>query len=270
MRFCVLASSSRANAILVTHASTTLLIDCGLSARTLTERMKRAGIDPCSLSAVLLTHEHDDHVRGLRQLQRKVPVPVWTAVAVAEPLTDNGHSLGRHIRCFAPGAPFGVDDLAIQPFSISHDAVDPVGFRISAPDGATLTICTDLGEVTDTVRAGFRGCHAAILEFNHDEDRLWACDYPWDVKRRIASSHGHLSNRGAAELVSSEWHDALRHLVLAHLSERSNSPALALHALQCGLGAGRSLHAVCASHIEATPWMDVGVAGDDARVEEAA
>lgn len=241
MRFSVLSSGSRANATFLESGTTRILIDCGLSATKAEERLRRLGIDPNTLDAVLVTHEHSDHIDGISVLSRRFKLPVFTNRGAADHLRKiYGHEI------FETGVPFQIKELSIQPFSIVHDAREPVGFRI-AGEGLVFAQATDLGKVTPLVRESLRGVNALVLESNHDEQLLMECDYPWELKQRISSSHGHLSNTAAATLAQEISHPNLWRVVLAHLSEHSNTPEVALGTFARFIPPGTIDSVVCGS-----------------------
>jgi len=222
MRFCVLASGSKANCTFVEAGPVRLLIDCGLSAREVEKRLLQIGVAADSIQAVLVTHEHYDHVRGLEQFSRRFRVPVFANRPVKK-LLRHPHGVEE----FRTGEAFWLGAVQIAPVGISHDAEDPVAFVVQSA-GFRFAQCTDLGQVTAEVRAALKGCHGMVLEFNHDVEMLWQCDYSWVLKNRIASSHGHLSNETAGALLADVIHSGLSHVVLGHISENSNSPEVAL------------------------------------------
>lgn len=225
MRFCVLASGSKANATFVEAGTVRFLIDAGLSGIELQRRLAAIGVEPSSLAAILLTHEHSDHVRGVSVLSKRFGVTVYANRAT---LTEAGSSMNsvHAFREFDTGSSFQVDGLTIHPFSVSHDAADPVGFVID--DGRyRLGQCTDTGMVTRLMRHRLSSCDALIVESNHDPDLLQAGPYPYYLKQRISGKKGHLSNQEAADLVQDVMHEDLSHVVLAHLSETNNMPGRA-------------------------------------------
>jgi phosphoribosyl 1,2-cyclic phosphodiesterase len=252
MRFSVLSSGSKANCTFVEAAGVRLLIDCGLSATKTEERLRRLGIDPATLSGILVTHEHSDHIYGISVMSRRFRLPVYANARTAK-LIRNVFGF----ETFDTGAPFAIKDLSVAPFSIAHDAQEPVGFRLEG-EGLAFTQVTDLGRVTPLVREAVRGAHALVLESNHDEQMLMECDYPWELKQRIASSHGHLSNKEAAELVQQLVHPDLSTVVLGHLSENSNSPEVALETFHAYVPPGVVETVVCAGVALETPLFSVG------------
>jgi phosphoribosyl 1,2-cyclic phosphodiesterase len=226
LRFQVLATGSKGNAVLICSHKTRILLDAGLSAKELTSRLQQTGIKADQLDAVVISHEHTDHVRGLGTLSRRFSLPVYLTQGTLDHLPLDIGQL-PDIRLFQPGAPFAVGDLRIIPFAISHDAQDPAGFVLE--DAAhRLGVCTDLGVATQLVRMRLRGCHGLILEANHDPDLLLNGPYPLPLKQRIRSRHGHLSNAESFELLQSIHHHALQVVLFAHMSEVNNEPELVL------------------------------------------
>ena len=222
MRFSVLSSGSKANATLVESDNTRILIDCGLSASRCEERLRSLSIDPSTLRAILVTHEHADHVIGISVLSRRYKLPVYT-----NRLTARALSKVDRLELVESGTQFLIGDLNISSFSISHDAVDPVGYIIES-NGLRFAQATDLGRITTLVKYSLAECHALVLESNHDPEMLNNCGYPWELKTRISSTHGHLNNHTAAEFIAEILHPKLKTVVLAHLSENSNTPELAM------------------------------------------
>lgn len=222
MRFSVLSSGSKANSVFVEAGGARFLVDCGLSGKQATERLAEIGVCPSTLSAIIVTHEHSDHINGVGTLSRRYNLPVYANRATMESI-----SKPRAKEVFKTGEDFYIRDTRIEPFSVVHDAADPVGFAMYA-GGLKLVICTDLGRVTTLVREHLKDANAVVLESNHDLEMLQSCDYTWELKQRIASTHGHLSNESAGELIEEIMHPELFHIVLGHLSENSNTPTLAL------------------------------------------
>lgn len=225
MAVCVLASGSKGNAIYVSDGHSAILVDAGLSGREIERRLSSRGLRVENLSALVLSHEHADHVQGVGVLSRRYRLPVYSTRKTAEA----AYRLGKVAKTvyFECGSTFRIADLEIHPFSLSHDAEDPVGFTIRS-NGLKLGIVTDLGVVTSMVREHLKGCHALILEANHDDDMLLNGPYPWPLKQRIRSRVGHLSNTDSSTLLGELLHDRLQHVILAHLSEVNNTPEEAL------------------------------------------
>ncbi len=209
-------------------------MDSGLSARELKKRIALAGLDSSRLKAILVSHEHRDHIAGVAVAARALNAPVYlnqdTLRRAAWAMTGS-----LDLRSFDTGRPFALGALTIHPISLSHDAADPVGFIFETADGARLGHATDLGTSTHLVRDHLRRCHGLILEFNHDLRMLMEGPYPWDLKTRVRGRRGHLSNEQGAELLSFLSHTGLQAVVLAHLSETNNQPELALEAARAAV-----------------------------------
>lgn len=252
MKFAILSSGSKANGTYFESGGIRILIDCGLSARETERRLVGLGVQPGSISAILVTHEHSDHIYGIPVFSRKYKIPVFANVATSE-MVGPVHGIEH----FATGEPFSVGGLQINPFRIAHDAVDPVGFTIRS-EGLKFTQVTDLGKVTPLVCDAVAGAHAVVLEANHDPEMLMSCGYPWVLKQRIRSSHGHLSNPEAAQLLFDLLHADLLHVVLGHLSENSNTPELARAAVHCLFPDGPPFSLTAACRHSATPLFEVG------------
>lgn len=229
MEFCALASGSKGNSVYVGSEGQGVLVDAGLAGREVEKRLRAAELDPARVSAVVVTHEHRDHLSGVGVWARRFGVPVYAARATWEAAKASfpARTLrGVEVRFFEPGETFTAAGLEFTPISTSHDAADSVGFRI-ADGGAVLGFATDLGFVSHVVREGLRDTAMLYVESNHDEELLIGGPYPWPLKQRIRSRHGHLSNADCAALVSDLLHGGLRTLVLGHLSETNNTPRLA-------------------------------------------
>jgi phosphoribosyl 1,2-cyclic phosphodiesterase len=226
MRFSVLSSGSKANCVYLESKQARILIDCGLSAKQIELRLGRLGINPSTLDAILVTHEHRDHVYGIAVFSRRYKVPL-----LANKRTISALPSYFAFEKFATGQSFNFKDLKILPFPVSHDALDPVGFRIES-EGLVYAQATDLGELTDPVVAALKGAHSLLIESNHDSDLLWNCHYPFELKQRICSKYGHLSNQSAADLLLKVSHQELQNVVLGHISENSNRPELAFKSAQ--------------------------------------
>ena len=227
MRVTILGSGSRGNAVLVETRGTTLLVDAGFSGRDLERRLAAVEVDAGSLTALLVTHDHGDHTRGMGVAARRWRIPLYLTpptLAACRGLLDGTEDVCRYTS--AAGVEIG--GLTVTPFLTTHDAVDPVAVTVTErATGEKLGIATDLGRATAPVRHALGGCDVLVLESNHDEILLRESPYPWSVKARIGGSHGHLSNRAAAELAGELHHPGLAAVVLAHLSEQANDPARA-------------------------------------------
>ena len=234
LKFSVLGSSSAGNCTYVATDKTAVLVDAGLSAHETCERLASLGATPKDLQGVLVTHEHSDHTSGLRVLQRHYSVPLY-----ANSGTIEGYDARAEERLawqvFTTGASFPVGDLLVEPFSVPHDTLDPVGFLLHG-DGATLGVVTDMGITTTLIRARLRRCDAIVIESNHDVYLLRQSKRPWPLKQRILGPQGHLSNDDCAALVTELAVDSLLQLVvLAHLSCECNEPGLARRVTETSL-----------------------------------
>jgi len=223
---CVLASGSKGNAIYISSGDTSILLDAGLSGIEIERRLNSRGISSRCLDAIIVSHEHNDHIQGVGILSRRFGLPVYTNRQTGRASLPQVGNL-REQRFFECGTTFHVKTLAIQPFSISHDAQDPAGFTIQQ-NGVKIGIATDLGIATAMVKEHLKHCRLMIVEANHDSSMLLQGPYPWPLKQRIRSRTGHLSNVDARQLLQELRHDALEHVILAHLSEINNTPQKAL------------------------------------------
>jgi phosphoribosyl 1,2-cyclic phosphodiesterase len=227
MRFASLGSGSRGNATLIESGTTLVMLDCGFSVRETERRMALLGRSPQQLDAVLVTHEHGDHVRGVPALARKYRLPVWLTHGTWQMLRDPDLPAVHH---FNGHHSFPINDLQVEPFTVPHDAREPCQFCFS--DGARrLGVLTDTGRATPHILASLQGCDALLLECNHDAGMLADGPYSASLKQRVGGPLGHLSNDQAGEILSRLDHARLQHLVAAHLSDKNNRPELASNAL---------------------------------------
>lgn len=232
MRFSSLGSGSRGNAALVEKGTTCLMVDCGFSLRETVRRLAQLGKRPEDLAAILVTHEHSDHLGGVSRLACKYDLPVWSTAGTAAGLDPR--ALPR-LQLFSTEECFEIGDLEVHPFLVSHDAREPAQFVLT--DGARrLALLTDTGAVTSRIEHMLQACDALLLECNHDVAMLAGGSYPPWLKKRIAGDHGHLSNAQAAALLSRIDTGRLQHIVAMHLSEQNNALPLAVHALSQALG----------------------------------
>src|SRR5882757_6925429 len=238
----VLASGSRGNTAVVESSRSRILVDAGISCRETFKRLKLAGLEPKSLSAILITHEHSDHVYGLATLAKKLRIPVYMTGATHEAWArairrEKGErpQLEKYER-FESGHGFQVGDIAVRPFTIPHDAADPVGFTFRT-EGVKVGIATDLGYLPVSVRDHLRGCDVLVMESNHDVEMLRVGPYPWSVKQRVMSRVGHLSNGALADFFTNDYDNSATFVVLAHLSEQNNHPEIARRAAERALAA---------------------------------
>ena len=262
MKFCVLASGSKGNCTLVSEGDTHILVDCGLTCKQLLDRLRAVDFNPARLSAVCITHDHVDHVRGLAVFSKRLPSLSLYATHGTRAVVGNCPALRNapwHI--VSPGSDFSVGSIAIHPFATSHDAADSVGYLFRNASGDTLGYATDLGYVPAMVQVALRPCRALILESNHDRQLLRNSGRPWSLIERISGNSGHLSNEQSAELVESLVDSSpLRTLVLAHLSEECNTPDEALGTHRVALRRHRCLDRIrllAATQDTPTPFLEV-------------
>ena len=237
MRFASLGSGSEGNGLLIEVASTRILTDCGFSLGDTLARLARLDVTGESLAAILITHEHDDHVGGAARLARKFGIPVWLTHGT---LQASGKALAKieTLRVFDCHQRFAIGDIEIEPYTVPHDAREPSQFVFS--DGASrIGLLTDAGSLTAHMQAVLSGLDALVLECNHDLDLLWGSGYPQRLKERIAGRFGHLDNQTAAQLLGLIDCRRLKHLVAAHLSKQNNTAELASAALAQALNCTR-------------------------------
>ena len=224
--FYPIASSSAGNCIYLQTTRSKVLIDCGISGKRIKEALASINVDVLDLDAILITHEHGDHIKGLRVLAFKYGIPVIANQGTAQGITEVYHDCPK-FKIFATGESFVFQDLHVHPFSIQHDTRDPVAFTIHV-DGLKLGFCTDLGFVTSLVRSQLQDCDYLYVEANHEPSMVHSSPRPMVYKQRVLGRSGHLSNEACGELLTSVYHDNLKHAHLAHLSGECNSPEVAL------------------------------------------
>lgn len=232
MRFAYLGSGSKGNAALVEAGGTTVMLDCGFSVAEVEARLARLGRAPGDVDAVVVTHEHSDHIAGVARFARRHRVPVWMTPGTWAATRDRDIP---DLRLFSCHQPFELGDLELEPMPVPHDAREPCQFVFS--DGASrLGILTDAGHVTAHISARLKTCDALVIECNHDVDMLLDGPYPRHLKERVVGQLGHLNNGQAGDLVAGLESRRLQHVVAVHVSEVNNTPALARGALAAGLG----------------------------------
>lgn len=224
LRFHVLASSSAGNSAYLSDGVTSLLIDCGLSRRETFARLEAAGIAPESIDAILITHEHSDHISGLGAIAKKLKKPVYLTGLTAGQLETNGEE--QYFKPFVAGSKLEIGSFDVQSFSLPHDAIDPVGYTFTSESGRKAAVCTDLGYLPDSIRVHLSDCEVLLLESNHDLEMLKVGPYPWSLKQRVMSRRGHLSNDVVSGYILEGLPASTRRLILGHLSEQNNLPAL--------------------------------------------
>ena len=226
MKFCVLGSGSKGNCTLVESGTTAVLIDAGFSGKEINRRLSLIDRSPEDLTAILVTHEHGDHVCGVGVLSRRCKLPVYANHGTHRAAASRVKKLHKRLE-FGTGTSFSVGNLQIHPFRISHDTADPVGFVV-ADSNTALCYCTDTGQITRLITHHVRKCRALILEANHDPQMLMNGPYPMPLKQRVRSTQGHLANGDAARFLAGLVDSSLQYVILAHLSETNNYPEIAM------------------------------------------
>lgn len=253
MRFASLGSGSEGNALVVQAGATTVMVDCGFGIAETIRRCQRLELNPAAISAIVITHEHSDHVGGAPRFARRFGIPVWLTfgtLAATESRWD-----GCTLRGFDSHDAFVVGDIEVQPFPVPHDAREPA--QMAVTDGVRkLGVLTDVGETTMFIEQSLAECDALFLEANHCEDLLAHSAYPWSLKNRIAGRFGHLSNRASADLLSRLAHPKLQRVVAAHLSRQNNRAELARAAFAQALGAADE-EVLVATQDEGLEWVTI-------------
>lgn len=232
--FCPLASGSKGNCLYFGTKKTKILIDAGISARATKEKLAEINVDLRDIQAILISHEHSDHIAGLKVLAFKLGIPVFANSETAKGIYHVFHDCPQ-FKIFTTGETFVFGDIHIHPFSVPHDTPDPVAFTLKS-DGLKIGVCTDLGFATTLVRNQLKECDYLYVEANHEPSMVHACSRPLIYKQRVLGRSGHLSNESCAELVEEVMHPKLRHIYLAHLSQECNSPQTALTAVKRKVG----------------------------------
>jgi phosphoribosyl 1,2-cyclic phosphodiesterase len=232
LSFTLLGSGSSGNATLVSSGDAHILVDIGLSGKETARRLRELGIDPARISAVVVSHEHGDHCRGVAPFAKDLDIPVFITdgALAASQMRLEASKLQR----IESGVPFEVSGFLFTPFAVPHDAADPIAFCIEK-NGVKMAVVLDLGYITNLVVERLRGCDAIILESNHDLSMLKVGPYPWSLKQRVMGRKGHLSNDTVAGYLAAGFDGKARHVVLAHLSKKNNLPELAMISAQSAL-----------------------------------
>ncbi|MBN3753367.1 MBL fold metallo-hydrolase [Paraburkholderia sp. Tr-20389] len=257
MRFASLGSGSEGNALLVEAQSgattTRVLLDCGFSGKEIARRLERLGAGVDELDAILITHEHSDHIGSAMTLARKLSIPLYMSWGTARAVGADEAAVDLHVLWGDEAVAIG--DLSVLPYTVPHDAREPLQYVFS--DGAArLGVLTDVGTSTPHIAEVLSGCDALVLECNHDVQMLAASRYPPSLKARIGGNHGHLNNDAAADILASLDRSKLRHLVAAHLSQQNNLPELAQAAMAAVLGAAAT-EVVVATQSEGFDWLSL-------------
>ncbi len=238
MQFASLGSGSEGNALLVAVGKTQVLMDCGFGLQDTITRLARLNVEPEQLSGIVVTHEHGDHIGGVAKLARKFNLPVWLTHGTLRS-TPKAFANIEYVHEIDPHQVFSIGDLQITPYLVPHDAAEPVQFVFS--DGARrLGVLTDTGGSTPYIERVLSGCHALVLECNHDNDMLMGGEYPMSLKQRVGGRFGHLNNQESADLLAKLDISLLQHLVAAHLSRKNNTPALVARVLSGAIGCEES------------------------------
>lgn len=261
LKVATLASGSSGNCLVVSDGTIHILIDAGISARRITTGLKELGIDPTQVAAILITHEHSDHISALPVLCRQIGAELYTAEPTARQICCRTEGLESRFRVFEPGERFAIGDFIIGTFATSHDCARPVGYTIRCGE-EKMALCTDLGIVTRGVLEGIRGAGLVVCEFNYDPDMLRAGPYPPHLKERILGREGHLSNETGGKLAAWCVQQGTKRVVLAHLSKENNTPGTAMRAAEAAMEAigaqvGRDVILTAAPRSECSGWMEV-------------
>jgi phosphoribosyl 1,2-cyclic phosphodiesterase len=258
LRAAVLGSGSGGNAVVVESNGCRVLIDAGFSCKELERRMRLVGIEPSTIAAVLLTHEHEDHIKGVDRFARKHRLPVYLTAGTMLGTVLGDEVVPRTVR-IESGRPFEVGPFAVEAFAIPHDAREPVGFVLQDGAGRRLGLAGDIGCRTQLAWGRLADLDCLLLETNHDLEMLRSGPYPWALKQRVAGRHGHLSNREAADGLPELLATRLRFVVLYHLSRTNNLPALAAAEVAETLAReGSAAEIVISSQFEPSSWLEVG------------
>jgi phosphoribosyl 1,2-cyclic phosphodiesterase len=232
LSFTLLGSGSSGNATLVSSGDVHILVDIGLSGKETARRLREVGLNPAGISAIVVSHEHGDHCRGVAPFAKDLEIPVFiTNGALAASQIRLDPSKLQHIES---GVPFEIRGFLFTPFAVPHDSADPIAFCIEK-NGVKIAVVLDLGYISNLVVERLRGCDAIVLESNHDVNMLKLGPYPWSLKQRVMGRKGHLSNDTVAEYLATGFDGKARHVVLAHLSKKNNLPELAMISAQNAL-----------------------------------
>ena len=246
LSFRLLGSGSSGNTTLVSDGASHILVDVGLSGRETARRLRECGLSPAEVSAIVVSHEHGDHCRGVAPFAKELDIPVFMTAGT---LLGSGMNLDpKKHREISPGEQFEIRGISVTCFSVPHDSTDPLGFIIEK-DGIKLGIVLDLGYLSNLVLERLKGCDGIVLESNHDVRMLKVGPYPWALKQRVMSRRGHLSNDSVAQYLENEFDGKASHVVLAHLSKNNNLPELALLSAERALES-RSGLAACQTRLE--------------------
>ena len=235
MKLCPLCSGSSGNATYIEAGGTRILIDAGLSCKRITELLDRIGVDVRSLSGIFITHEHDDHIRGVNILSKKFDLPVYANADTWSMMRDKLDGVApKNVCVFESDRDFYLAGMRVLPFSVPHDAIHCVGFTVTA-EGHKVGVCTDLGHVDARILSILSGCELLLFEANHDVDMLMAGSYPYLLKKRILSGNGHMNNDDCGKALVKLYATGVKNVILGHLSKENNYPELAMVAVRASL-----------------------------------
>ena len=254
MRFAYLGSGSKGNAALIHAGESLLMLDCGFTVKETLARLERIDVNPQQLTAIVVTHEHSDHISGVGAVARKLDIPVWMTAGTARAASKRLGDVPRQ-NFFDPHTPFSIGDIEIEPFPVPHDAHEPAQFVFKSGK-SRLGILTDVGSSTSHIEQMLSSCDVLALECNHDLKMLQRGPYPQSLKDRVAGRLGHLSNEAAAELLGRINRSNLQQVVAVHLSETNNGPSLAQAALASAMGC-RSDQIIVADQEEGLEWCNI-------------
>lgn len=262
LRIATLASGSSGNCTVISDGETHILIDAGISARRITTGLKMLGIAPTELAAILVTHEHTDHISGLNVLKNQLDFKLCATAPTARQLCYRMAGLEGRLHTFEPGGGFELGSLCVETFPTMHDCACPVGYSVRDREGAKMALATDLGIVTEAVEQGLTGARLIIAETNYDPDSLRSGPYPAFLKERILSDHGHLSNEMGAAMILHAVERGSETVILGHLSQENNTPHLARRAVEQtlsrgGVTVGTDVALSVASRSECGGWITV-------------
>ncbi len=235
LSICALRSSSKGNSVIVLNDKTKILVDCGISGKVLESCLAERGISPSEIDAMVITHEHSDHIKGAGIFSRKYNIPVYANAATWKAMQGYiGSIQGENIRTFITGNAFEVGGVAVKPFEIPHDAAEPVGFAFESGAGS-VAVVTDIGTVTETMKRETKNCSAVMIEANYDLNMLEIGRYPYALKQRIKSDSGHLCNDDAGAFACMLARSGAKEIILGHLSAENNYPELAYQTVKLAL-----------------------------------
>lgn len=232
LKLCPLRSSSKGNCTIVFSGDTRILVDCGISGKALEECLSAAGLDPKYIDAILITHEHSDHIKGVGIVSRKYNIPIYANLCTWQAMKGQlGKIRDENIRVFETGTKLYINSIEVNSFHTSHDAAESVGY-VFEKNGEKVAIATDMGRLTDEILDAVCGSHTALIEANYDENMLDIGPYPYELKRRIKGDHGHLCNDASGQLARFLAESGTKRIFLGHLSEENNFPQLALKTVE--------------------------------------